>query len=167
VRIQGDARFEGGAVLATGRMDITGVPVLGGQFLSGDSLILNVASPLANYPVFYVEGHDVNNRRAGALRVANAQGKGIFIYHGSALYSDGANLMLDAGTDLTGFAYANGLMDIRGRFRGSVIGETLHFMLGGTTYIGHLAYATCALAPVGTRLPFAAMRPGMALIPVP
>lgn len=161
LRIGNDARFQGGAVMSLGRMEIQGSPVLSGQFLSGDTLVVNIASTLEDCPVFYVSGKaDINSQR-GMLHIANAQGRGIFLFQGNPELYGSTSLALDAGTDLGGFAYTTAFMDIRGYFRGSILGKNLYFYLSPTIYLGHFAYAHCALAPVGAILPFGAVWEGV------
>jgi hypothetical protein len=164
IAIQGDARIEGGAVFSAGKMAIVGEPNLKSQFLSRDVLRISMQAPLKGFPLFYAEGRASERTHTGSLQVSQAQGEGIFLadtYPAGTITSNLEHaLVFGAATDLKGFASTDHVIDARGRFRGCVLADNLGFVLGETTWIGHLAYGDFGLADVGLRLAFPATEAG-------
>ena len=163
IRIEGNAQVSGLA-FASGAMTVAGQPSLKGQFIAGDSLRIDIASPLSDYPVFYVQGQDTVGSRSGQLDIVRATGQGVFLYSGDSLgvnlYLLPASITLGPETDLQGFAYTRGMVGVSGRFRGSVIGKGPAFYKDPTIYTGILGGGNLGLAPAGTAFPFAGIIPG-------
>ncbi|MEO7425244.1 MAG: hypothetical protein ABI036_08655 [Fibrobacteria bacterium] len=159
VRIESDARIEGGVVFSAGKMSIAGAPRLKGQFLARDTLTVSIQSVLEDYPAFYAEGRYEEYLHIGGINVMQAQGEGIFLTDSRTdpIADINPSMRFGSATDLRGFASSDAYMDPRGRFRGCMLGDNLRFTLGGTIWLGHLGYGDYGFAPIGLTLPFPAM----------
>lgn len=151
IRIEGDAFLERALVLAQKKLTVHGGKILGGQFLAGDTLLIESDSPIAKYPVFYVRGSMKNrglpdSSMTGAMILKKLQGEGLFLapFLESPPYDQEIRMTIFPAVQLKGLLYCGGQVQMEGQLQGSLICRGLKFAYKGTIWLGHLKDAKIA-----------------------
>jgi len=145
VVIQGNAKLNDCIVYASRSLRITGFPTLKGQFMSSDSLYLNLSETLIHYPVFYVHGRIITSDKGdtsytGFMDINKVSGRGIFLFggHQKRASDPKVNIRISSSSIITGLIYANGNVNMGGTLYGSLICNNLRFRYKQNIYFGHL-----------------------------
>lgn len=140
--------LDGVLAFASGKLQLNGGSLMGGQFIARDSIRIHLSEPLEGWPVFYAQGRMIHRGRSdssyvGALSVEKANGQGIFLsaMTDAPVFDQEIRLLLGSETSLSGFFYCGGYARAEGQVKGSLLCRNLKFQHDGTIWLGHLRNA--------------------------
>lgn len=120
------------------------VAIEGGQFLAGDSLLLDIVPPIRDGAWFLTVGKSVDiadgSARFGAMDVRRLRGEAVIFTAGTVGLErpQWMDLTLSENVDIEGMVYCAGVATLAGRIQGSVLVHHLSVEKQGTVYINTL-----------------------------
>jgi hypothetical protein len=146
------------------------VHIEGGQFLAGDTLQLDVATPVRGHAWFLTLGKSTDSAsgtvRQGLLDVRNLRGEVVLFTAGQVGLEQPQwlDLRLDESVDIQGLVYSAGVATLAGRIQGAVTVHHLSVEKKGTIYINTLVNTHLLKQDPPRRIPVPIMMVGQAYL---
>jgi cytoskeletal protein CcmA (bactofilin family) len=153
ISIQGTVTTRNVLLYGRSEVSISGEPDLDGQFLSRDSMRVNMQSRHSGNPIFYVNGWYSNKGYTSTLDIQDkTRARGLFLVgaYDLPLNYYQPTLILGDSSQVDGMLYTNAGATLMGEVHGSAICEINRFEYHGTLWLGHTFDATFIGFPPGS-----------------